>query len=424
MHIKGFLKINSLLSNSNGSVSQIGELSPISYTFAREKGFYQPSDSTEYDLITFLSTFDNGTPMVLGQALVDEIIDVCAYLRTYINSRVPPYSSDDIRMAMYAHFPAEIETFEMGELTSVLPHWISWKKPGSTGNIMIWFHDEAFRNQYDEYEIKVVSPLPSLDTFFQSTNAIATALAEETMDKLMVRVELAKEGYPETMVRVFRFAYIDPNNPDLTFDVNWPVVIYGAAGDHIDAVKDAIIDYLENNSSHTLQEWQVIFPDIFKRTEFIIVPQWNNIAIPNMLTNTGMYSQVLKPSEFINYAISKIAFYPQAYVQLNTYGLPSIYKSLLLALTNGQNNVDGLKDFREVYPDYIPIPSTSLDFNRMSLKTQEMSRWLYDMTVYAEQMNRYSFLPVGMKRIWRGDKYYLAKLIHDINFVMLPKAES
>lgn len=422
MQVKAFLNINSLLSNNSGVVAQIGELSPFSYTFSRERGFYQPSSTTEYDLITFITEDNNGQYITLTTSQVDKIVAICDYLRTYIVSRVPPYNLDGIKMGMYAHFPADIGNMEIGDLVSVLPQWISWTSPDGTDSYTIWFQDEAFRHQYEHYEILVVDPLPTMSVFGQTSNAVNAALNNETMDKLMQRAELERGGYPETVTRVVKFEYVDPLNSNIKLDTYWPVVIYGLAGDHIDAIKDAIIEKLASMTFLNQSQWAQRFPDIYSRTEFIVTPLWNRIAIPNMLTQSGIYSQINRPSEFLDYVVGLVGFYNNSYVRSNTYSVPTTYKALDVGITNGPNNVEGLRDFRTMYPDYIPIPSTSLDFNRMVVRTQEMHRLLHEMVTYAETMTRYSFLPTDMRRIWRNNRYYLARVLHGANFLVLPKA--
>lgn len=419
MYVKGFLNINTLLSNVPGVVAPIGELSPYSYTFSREKGFYQANGNTKYDLITFLCTNSSGAPIQLPNGDRDIIIAVSDFVFNYIAARTPPYDLDNMRYTLYSLYPT-VRDLAVGELVSTMPEWISWTH-NNGDEFMIWFHDEAFRNQYDEYTIIPVGPVPNIDVFFQSDNNILTALSNETMDKLMIRVGTAKGEHPETILKVLRFDYYSPTDPNIVYTTDWPVLIYGAAGDHIDAIKDALVDYILTHSVHDESEWMVRFPAIFKRTEMVVNPMWERIAIPNTLTTVGIYSQVFNPLDLIQHALMKTPFYSNIHIQNHTRAVPLPYKSLQLAITNGPNNVPGLQDFAAVYNDYIPVPSTSLDFNRMRLKTQELARELTDMIIYAETMTRYSFLPTGTKRVKRNGQIYLAKLINNINFLVLPR---
>lgn len=422
MLVKGFVNIRSLLSNDPGVISQYGELSPIGYTYAREKGCYQHSTLKNYELITFLS-LNNNIPTVLTQSQVNQAIAVVDYLRTYISVRNPPFSINSLKEAILTRFPNQINNLDFGNLTDTMPQWISWTDANDQTDYMLWFNDEAFRNQFDNYEIKVIPALADLTKFFLAANFVQVEVASETADKLAARMETAKAGYPETVLKVIEFNYTSPTNPNNTIKTYWGVLIYGAAGDNIDSIKDAIIDYIATHSNHTEAEWQVIFPDIYKRTEFFFIPQWDNIAIPNMLTTEGIYSQVVDPLAIIDRAIAELPTYQQAWIRSNTRLVPVSYKEIMLSVTNGVNNVDGKRDFKTLYPDYLAIPSVSLDFNRMQLATQEVVESLHDMVVYAETMTRYTFLPVGMKRIYRNNKYYLAKQMQGINFIVLPKAE-
>lgn len=423
MQVKGFLKINSLISNIPGVIAPIGELSLYSETFSKERGYYQPSINNDYDLVTFLSVDNVNQPIVLTDTQVNKIVSICIFLRLTIASTVPPYDINNIKTSMFNQFPSDIGVLEIGDLVSVMPQWISWTTPNNQETYTIWFQDMAFRNQYEHFDIVVVDPLPDMTIFTQNLGSINAALTDETADKLSVRINTARNNNPETVLKIIKFPYADVNNPGIIVDVYWPVLIYGLAGDHIDAIKDAIINRLNQLNFLNQSQWGERFPDIYRRTEFIVVPAWNKIAIPNMLTQEGIYSQILKPEEITELSKSVIDFYDEQYVEDNTYSVPTIFKGLTLSITNGMGNITGLEDFREVYPDYVPLPTSSLDFNRMTLETQDMHRLIHDLVTYAETMTRYSFLPDETRRIQRGSRYYIAKMLHGINFIVLPKAE-
>lgn len=198
-------------------------------------------------------------------------------------------------------------------------------------------------------------------------------------------------------------------------------MIYGGYGDNIDDIKDAIADYVLTNSIHIRDHWEHIIPDIFRRTEFTILPRWDLYSIPNMLTQQGLYSQVVNPAEVLEFAKSYVILYSTAHIQSNTYIIPYPYKSIMLTIINGQYNIEGKKDFKELFPDFLPIPSTSLDFGRMTLKTQDLVYKLEEMLMVAETMGNYTLIPRSMRRVRRQGKLYLTRLIDNINYVMVPK---
>lgn len=423
MQVKGFITVFSLLSNETGVVSPIGELSPIAETFSRNKGFYNLSTLPDYQLTTFLSVDQDNLPVVLTTLQSSRVIQISDWLRSYIAAHLMSLTIVSIRNAIYTQFPSSVSEFNMGQLDSILPQWISWKDPGNGDEYTIWFSDEAFRNQYDIYEIVVVPPVPNIDTFFQTYTNVVVALNGQPITTLIERIGAARDGYPETVMNIVQYDYIPPASPTTPIATNWGILVYGNAGDNVDSIKDAITTYIADHSTYTQQDWENIFPEIYHRTEFFIIPNWDAYSINNSLTQSGLYSQVLNPQFLLDRAAAQLSFYTEAFVRANTYVMPSNYKQLLTTLTNGEHNSDGLEDFKTLYPDALTISSQSLDYARMSLETQEVMTAIYDLLVFAETMTLYSFIPAGMRRIQRSGHYYISKVVQGVNYIVIPKAD-
>ena len=425
MQVKGFININSLLSNVPGVISQLGELSPLSATFSLDKGFYQNTANLDYDLITFSVRDSAGNQTQLASSRVAFIFRVLDAVKQYYASRIPPYTPEALRAYVYPIIGSTLSTLEIGAIVNSnninLPQWISFLQTDTGFSYNIWLSDSAFQQQYDEFTHVVVPPLLNVDSFFNQTSTIAGMLDNEDIDEYMVRVQEAKNNIPDTSTRVFKFNYIDPYDPSVTLETVWSVIVYGAAGDNIDAIKDSLMEYILTHSTRTRAQWEKIFPEIFRRTEMIIIPRWEDFAIPNMLTQTGIYSAMVQPNVVTEDLVNLIDFYDDSHVINNSVAIPSAYKSLLLMIVDGQNNIDGKKHFRELYSDYIPVSSTSMDFNRMSLPTQELIYRLEEMVIVAERMDTYSIIPDTIKRIKRNGIVYISSVLHGINFLMLPK---
>lgn len=425
--VKGFVNIQSLVSNIQGTVAALGELSPNGFTYSKEKGYYSSSSLSDYELVTFTSVDASGVSRALTGTEVDHIVAMVDFLRGNIASKIPPYNIDNIHTAILDHFIEEVGNVKLGAINSgpscALPEWVSWKLLATDLQIHIWLSDEAFCNQYDEAEVLVVPPVLNLDTFFAPIHIVAADVYGQTVDKIMERTNDAKQGYPETYIRMLRYNFIVLSDPTRTIETVWTVLIYGDKGDNIDSIKDAIIDYILTHSTRSRQEWETIFPDIFKRTEFLILPRWDLYSIPNRLTQQGLYSQLLNTKEAINFVKSHVSFYTQQHIEDNTYVTSYPYKSLALSIVNGEFNIDGKKDFKTLFPDYIPIPATSMDYARMSLKTQELFIALEEMLLIAESMGEFTYVPRTMRRVKRAGKLYLTRLLDNINYVVMPKID-
>lgn len=50
-------------------------------------------------------------------------------------------------------------------------------------------------------------------------------------------------------------------------------------------------------STHTIDEWVKILPELFKHNEFVIIPRWDLYAIPIGVVTAGVHSALLSTYE-------------------------------------------------------------------------------------------------------------------------------
>jgi hypothetical protein len=425
--VKGFGVINRFIRNTPGVTSIIGELSTWSMTYSKEKGEYENVDIPGYSLITFKSIDSaNGNNIALSSVNTTSIISLIKSIVDYCSANIRPYNVTDFRQSVIAENSTFISSFSFGDFadngTVALPDWIEFTNSANTINCKIWLSDEAFKAQYDEYSIKVIPPLTNLNAFFGSYTNAVNAINNRSPSTLSNLIQTAKGNNPETYLRLLEFDFVNALDNTVKSSSTWSIIIYGIAGDNIDAIKDAIITYLLNNSTHTEEEWSVIFPDIFARTEFILVPRWDLIAIPNLTDLSSLYSSIVGLNASLNFIINFIDFYSDPYVRVNSSAMFHIYKSIAIIVVNGLQNSLDKKNIKDVFPDYIPIPNTSIDFNRMQLKTQQWSVAIEEMLIIAEDPDFYSRLTNKYRIVTRNNKTFISLYIDDIHYLVATKS--
>jgi hypothetical protein len=427
--LKGFISNAKFVSNEIGVVAPIGEISTQSLTYAREKGLYKSTLSSNIGLTTFISA-QNEVPQTVTVDATDHIVTIAKFIYDRSIAVNGEIFADELLADLIVNYAAQAENFECGAIvnngTIWMPEWVSWKNKSVPGmdlynNLKVWFADESFRSQYDEYEIVVVPPVDNLDNFFQTAAQVRTMITALTPSENMIRVQAAKDGYPESIIRSETYNYIDPYNVTNKIPVTWTLLIYGAAGDNVDAVNDTLMDFIISNSTHTREEWILLMPDLFRRTEFILFPIWNQYAIPNRQIEAGIYSPITNLKRAITLIKQVVLNYPGTHIDDHVSIMGTPYKSLHMLTIGSVDNRNDIFELIDIFPDYIQEFSTSIDFNRMSQSTQAWVNLLAQMIITAETMGRFSSVPLGMTKVMRNDVLYLVKRYGNINYLMVAK---
>lgn len=426
--LKGFIVHAAMTSNAPGQVALIGELSTQSSTFSREKGYYTDAVAPGQTLVSMLSE-DNGVAVQATSETVTHVMRITRFIYNKTLETGGPMFTDELLSSLITNYASVADKFACGEIITdgnyYMPEWVSWrsKLPDLGDNLIkIWFVDGSFANQYDEYDIVVVSPLENLDDFFRVGSQVEVLLKAVTLPIMGDRIQTAKLSQPETIVRIDAYEYVDPLNAAHKVLSNWGVLIYGAAGNNIDAIKDALVEYILDNSTHTRKEWTPVLPDIFKRTEFILIPIWDAYAIPNRTVEAGIHSPIVTLSEVLARAKVLISEYPTPHINSHALVLGHPYKSLAIISCGGPENRDARYRLTDIFPDYIDVASTSVDFNRMDLATQTWALELMRMIIAAETVTQFSAVPIGMTKTTRGQLLYVVKSYQNVHYLVATKA--
>src|SRR5690606_13809537 len=201
------------------------------------------------------------------------------YKRTTLNPTVELTPSQFIQQ-LTVQYSSTDKDFMVGAIESdgtyYVPQWVQWRSISDDSLFRVWFVDTAFRSQFDDYEIEFIAPFDILDDFFLAGATVEQRLSQITSKGIVDKIQERKGEDPETFIRLEVYDYHDPLNTDRIISTDWGIIGYGVAATNIDVIKQELIDYILANSTHTQEEWAEIFPDIFKKTEFILVPFWDS----------------------------------------------------------------------------------------------------------------------------------------------------
>ena len=428
-NLKGFAAIDTLVSNVEGVIAPIGELSTYSATFTKERLIY-PSITNPNITTNIFSSISSLTGNIAPPETILILTDMIlgwVYERQLASTVVE--TRQQFQDALAQNFVTECVGVVCGELFYAsngkqFPEWISWKTREYTteDNITtIWLSDQSFRQKYDNYEIVVVPPIVNLDSFFNNAASVQSIVSSVTHVDRFNMIQAARADHPETVLVGVSFNWVDSLNPANLINTNWSILVYGPNGNDNDIIRESIAEYILANSTHTEAEWKVIFPDIFKRTEFLFFPRWHNYAIPNLVLQSGIYSPVTYSTKEITYLKSILNDYTALFVEQHASVMPHPYKCLALDVIGGYENRESLFDITQIYPDILNVSTTSVDYNRMTADTQGLLSRLTEMILIAESLTYYSDIPVGYRKVERYGVMFISTRYMNIELLVSSK---
>jgi hypothetical protein len=440
--LKGFAQTSSLIDNQATVTAPIGELTPLSKSFSREQATYITADVSGIELIAFqikvgedVLTDWNASDIdpqisVDFQIHVSDMLEILRWIHVEGASGRLNQNVDNFKSQYIAQWGETYALENCGSMTAGVGMWIpSWIEitrvvtgAGPNSN-KIWLAGEAFESQYDGFEILPVPPIASIDSFFTSYTHVKNLLASITLTETMKNVSFVKGGYPDTNVITTSFEFIDPIDRSLRLPVDWTVVVYGSAGENLDNIKEAIIQYVMDNSDEPRIKWEVIFPEIFHATEFIVTPMWNNYSVPNRELEAGMYSPAVPINDAMTLSTitAKGTGYTAEHISKVLQIVPNSYKQIGLSIVGGPNNRNGISQFNRQFKDYLSLSSTHIDFQRMDIKTRGFIIMLSGMLRYAEAMTPQSSVPREHTRTVRDGIIYLSRTYDRVQYLVVTK---
>lgn len=423
--IKGFVTDSAFISNVAGTVSSVFEISDKGLTYSKDKTYYSIPTSPNNDLIVFKS-YDNvsGDRYLLENSLVSTIMAICQLIKDYPSYNLYPYNKIDYKDHVQATIGSEIVNVALGDFEShggvYYPKWFSFSTTDvDVKNVKIYLSNTEFLNNYDEYEILVIPPLANTTDFNGYYAPAITLLDAVTYESFNDRIELAKTDFPNTYTKVLEFEFHNKDNITVSRKTYWGVVIYGEAGNDIDLIKDAIEAYVLSNSANIRTHWEIIFPDIFRRTEFMLLPMWHKVAIHNLTDLSNLYASMLSIKEMKDFVFTEYNdIYTEMFIYNNLVIFPYDYKAISIAAMPGTLNLTDRDQLFEIFDDYLPISTSSMDFMRMKVLTRDWCIKLEQALLLAETNDIYASVPSGFRKVIRGTRHYVGFYYNNINYLV------
>lgn len=427
--LKGFISIPDLTDNSIGQVAPVGEISTDSLTYAKEIGFYSSSDAAGVFLYTFLSHDDVQGDIKVPDADQTAALAMASTVYSLAqDKRFDGVDSNGAAQLLKNSLAATTANITCGKINTdtglSIPEWVSFNNNEETSFYRLWFTDAAFHSQYDEFSYEFIPPIDNMDDFFGTKAQVQSVLSQTTVKDITDRIDQKRGEHPFTLVKTQEYHWVNTSQAGDEINTGWTAIIYGGAGNDPDQIRQALANWIVANSAHSRDEWIKIFPDIFVPTEFILTPLWHQFAIPNQTVQSGINSPVVGINQALN-IVKKTCVgvgYAEDALKENTVAASTPYKTLGFLATGSSVNRNGVINFHDLHPDYVPVALSSTSFGRLSEDTQAWMRMFVNILEVAQDMDSYSTIPNGFARVIRDDMVYAAKSFQGMQYLVATRS--
>lgn len=429
--LKAFMSMPNLSDNKLGKTNTFGELTTQAKTYTRDMREYSLTKYPDVQLYVFKAIDEMALRVEPTSTFMDTLLAIGQWVYTQHQSKLIPLerNRNAFIAALGQQFPS-ISGIVIGELLKGsspdknMPDFIQFKMLDGTRQYqpVIWFSDKAFKEQYPEHEIFLIPPLPDIADLIDGKVAVNNKITGLPQSRLVNAIQDIRQDKPETALHSYELTWHDPSDTNAILKTTWTAVIYGNGND-TELVKDAIRDYIDNNSDY--DKWAEIYPDLYSENEFIIIPDWSNVAVPNNAMDAGLYRSIINMNDITD-KLTK--FLPSGYttpknkhVTSNMLIGSAYYRTVMFGAIGSPNNRNKVFDLRTIFPDYMAVDTQDVDFVRMSSITQTWVQQLNECLDKAHSYKPTDILPSGFVRVIRRGHHFITFNFDGYNYVVLTK---
>lgn len=425
LRIKGFARLFNFTNNEIGEDCTFGEVNDYMMTFSKNIGQYSSSNYPNVELLTFSALNDTNKESLVDYNTKEYLLKVINIISQGVLSKTIGNNVQSVKTLLVTSLGNEFQLLTIGKIINYgdyyCPTYIDFKYLGTDlTTTMLWFGQDAFIQQYEDYEHIVVPGISEIDKMFGDAGDVKQALDAITPLLMNEKEREAIGQRPETSTVSHQYMVYGLDKKKIGFTY-FSIVIYGQYGINTDLERETLIDYILKHSNHTREEWEIVLPDLFVKTEFRLFPTWDKTGLPNNGVSGAMYRSSVK----INDAKAILSKYCSDFsdAHLNKYGCINIgsYKSIMMVSVGHPDNRHKIYSLDEQWPYYGNIRTTSEDYGRYDEDTKKFLDALLTMFNIAENMDSMVTLPRNFTKIKRNDLVYVSHTLNNIQYIMLSK---
>lgn len=431
--VRAFATLSNLSDNRPNTTALFGELSPVAQTYSKNRQSFSRSGQPDSLLDVFSCRNDQDAEIQMPVTASEKPLSVIQFVyNEFINSRIPTNSQKANFVTAIGSTISGLTNVEIGTLlpgnssTQNMPDYVRFNYIDGSKDyaIRIWFADSAFAD-YDLFQITIVSPVNALSSLAGSFISVTNALAATTVNQVLTNVTAAIGSYPATVVKPYIVQWSDPTDRTKTIDISWTIVGYGPQANEEEVIRGAIRDYLSTNGTGV--NWGNYFLGLYSSNEFTHVPIWNAVSPVGAPTDNGAYASMLLVNTLRGLASTRLPSEYESlanltnYLNLNLAVVATSYRAVSLLSVGHPANAGNKFRLSDIHPSYLAVPTSSTDYGRMTVPTQNFAAMLNQALDLARNYEVGDSLPSGFTRYNSGGRTFIAFSIDGYRHLVLTR---
>lgn len=372
--LRAFGVINKTLDQIMDNVPALGEMSAKTKSYSTSKTRVVNTDVSTTTHLNVLSCTRDGINAPIPSGITDRMMLVH---KTLVDTFRPEV---DFRAQLEAYFPELVNIAIYGDFISygswLLPGYMEWEETvaGTRTVFKLWLGDSALRPPsqyaYDDYEIRVVPPVPSAAAMMSNIAVMQDALNRYKRSAYNADVmAVAGNGEdPETGREVLDLRWVDQET-SAELEAGWTLILYGPNAFNRENQIEAIRNYLIDTTGRLPEEWVSLIPELDTTTELVIFPMWHQVAVGTSGTVPRIMSPVTHFRDWSN-VLAVRGEEPSQFILDRTYYATSPFKSIGF-LVHPEEISAAPRTFFELYPQYSVVEIGTVEINMLSTDSKE-----------------------------------------------------
>lgn len=364
------------------------------HTFGKNTKIYN-ADSTQFldfEVVTLQRKDDEGK--LVSAAIVEDslndIFNIVNWLFVECDGGVLTSNVDTVNNELATRFGSSTLAVVADKMLAdaankILPNKITltYTVGEDKYNFEFWFNSLSIEDEYTGSDIVVFGSTEQVDQLINDKSTVLDLINQRGIKEYNEIINQANREAPYTGVTTMDTVWVNKDNPAETMQIRFNFICYGPVLDNVSLLRIALHKYVVDNSAMPDSVWEVVLPEIFTATTFLMVPGWERVS--NGVGESSIYNPIMATNQIANVFKNHLSGYTEAHVNETFEVLPCMWQSLAIGVCGAPNNKVELNSLSLSLGDYMLVAVDTPNFIRLSDSTKDFVLKLHNALPYVQK---------------------------------------